>query len=63
VRHLRASLTALGPAATLARGYAIVQSGGEVSAPVLRSVDDVGPGDVLRVRLADGAVRARVEEP
>ena len=27
VRHLRASLTALGPAATLARGYAIVQHG------------------------------------
>jgi exodeoxyribonuclease VII large subunit len=63
VRHLRASLTALGPAATLARGYAIVQSGGEVSAPVLRSMADVGPGDVLRVRLADGALRARVEDP
>jgi exodeoxyribonuclease VII large subunit len=63
VRHLRASLTALGPAATLARGYAIVQSGGEVSAPVLRSIADVGPGDVLRVRLADGALRARVEDP
>jgi exodeoxyribonuclease VII large subunit len=63
VRHLRASLTALGPAATLARGYAIVQAGGEVSAPVLRSVDDAAPGDVLRVRLADGAMRARVEAP
>jgi exodeoxyribonuclease VII large subunit len=63
VRHLRASLTALGPAATLARGYAIVQSGGEVSAPVLRSMADVGPGDVLRLRLADGALRARVEDP
>jgi exodeoxyribonuclease VII large subunit len=34
-----------------------------VSAPVLRSADDVGPGDVLRVRLADGAVHARVEAP
>ncbi len=63
VRHLRASLTALGPAATLARGYAIVQAGSEVSAPVLRSVDDAAPGDVLRVRLADGAVHARVEAP
>ncbi len=61
VRHLRASLTALGPAATLARGYAIVQAGSEVSAPVLRSAEAAHPGDVLRVRLADGAVRARVE--
>jgi exodeoxyribonuclease VII large subunit len=63
VRHLRASLTALGPAATLSRGYAIVQAGSEVSSPVLRSADEVGPGDVLRVRLADGAVHARVEAP
>jgi exonuclease VII large subunit len=28
---------------------------------VLRSAEDAQPGDVLRVRLADGAVRARVE--
>ncbi|MDD7966939.1 exodeoxyribonuclease VII large subunit [Actinomycetospora lemnae] len=60
VRHLRASLTALGPAATLARGYAIVQHGDAVDAPVLRSAETPAPGDHLRVRLADGAVHAVV---
>jgi exodeoxyribonuclease VII large subunit len=64
LRHLTASLTALGPAATLARGYAIVQHGPEVSAPVLRSAADAAVGDVLRVRLGDGAVHVRVvDEP
>jgi exodeoxyribonuclease VII large subunit len=61
IRHRRASLTALGPAATLTRGYAIVQRGGEVGSPVLRAAADAQPGDLLRVRLADGAVTARVE--
>jgi len=60
LRHLTASLTALGPAATLARGYAIVQRGGDVSSPVLRSARDAAAGDRLRVRLADGAVPAVV---
>lgn len=62
LRHLTASLTALGPAATLARGYAIVQRGADVAAPVLRSAADASPGDALRVRLADGAVAARVDD-
>jgi exodeoxyribonuclease VII large subunit len=62
LEHVRARLTALGPAATLARGYAIVQrvTDGAVL-PVLRSVDEVGPGDRLRVRVADGAVAATVD--
>jgi len=60
--HLRARLTALGPAATLARGYAVVQrvTGDEVL-PVLRSVTEVGAGDRLRVRVADGAVATTVD--
>ncbi|MFC5232756.1 exodeoxyribonuclease VII large subunit [Pseudonocardia zijingensis] len=64
--HVRARLTALGPAATLARGYAVVQrvpEGGADPLPVLRSVDEVGPGDRLRIRVADGAVPATVGEP
>ncbi|MHC1559908.1 exodeoxyribonuclease VII large subunit [Actinomycetospora sp. C-140] len=60
LRHRRASLTALGPAATLARGYAIVQHGDAVDAPVVRSATAPLPGDALRVRLADGAVHAVV---
>jgi exodeoxyribonuclease VII large subunit len=66
VGHLAARLTTLGPAATLARGYAVVQrvpAGHAPGAPlpVLRSAAEVGPGDRLRVRLADGAVAATVE--
>lgn len=62
LRGLVSSLTALGPAATLARGYAIVQRGAEVGSPVLRSTSEAAAGDALRVRLADGAVAARVTE-
>jgi exodeoxyribonuclease VII large subunit len=62
VEHVRARLAALGPAATLARGYAIVQrvTGDEVL-PVLRSTAEVAAGDELRVRVADGAVAAVVD--
>jgi exodeoxyribonuclease VII large subunit len=63
LEHVRARLATLGPAATLARGYAVVQRVPDDSAdplPVLRSVDEVGPGDRLRIRVADGAVAATV---
>ena len=62
LEHVRARLTALGPAATLARGYAIVQRvTDDAVLPVLRSVDEVAAGDRLRVRVADGAVAATVD--
>ncbi len=54
VGHLAARLATLGPAATLARGYAVVQT----ASGVLRSVDDAPAGARLRVRVADGAVAA-----
>ncbi len=61
VDHLRARLTTLGPSATLERGYAVVQHIGlDGTAEVLRTVDDAPPGAQLRVRVADGAVRAAV---
>lgn len=59
--HLRARLTTLGPAATLARGYAVVQRmvvGGDPE--VVRSIEDVPMGTQVRIRVADGAVRAAV---
>ena len=57
LEHARARLTALGPAATLARGYAIVQRvTDDPVLPVLRSAGEVAPGDRLRVRVADGVV-------
>ena len=63
VGHLAARLATLGPAATLARGYAVVQTvpaGGAPSEPmqVLRSVQDAPAGTRLRVRVSDGAVTA-----
>ncbi|GAA1963622.1 exodeoxyribonuclease VII large subunit [Amycolatopsis minnesotensis] len=57
----RARLTALGPAATLTRGYAVVQfsdAGGNLK--VLRSVSEIEDGTPLRVRVADGAVTATI---
>ena len=53
--HLRARLATLGPAATLARGYAVVQS---ADGAVLRSVADAPDGARLRIRLSDGAIGA-----
>jgi exodeoxyribonuclease VII large subunit len=54
VRHLAARLITLGPAATLARGYAVVT----VADRVVRSVGDAPAGASLRVRVADGAFGA-----
>lgn len=65
VGHLSARLATLGPAATLARGYAVVQTvpagGSAEPMRVLRSVDDAPPGTRLRVRVSDGAVAATSE--
>jgi len=59
VGHLAARMATLGPAATLARGYAVVQTV-SASGPtaVLRSVDDAPAGTRLRLRVSDGAVAA-----
>jgi len=59
--HLRARLTTLGPAATLARGYAVVQRVDSTgSTHVLRTTSEAPPGATLRVRVADGALHATV---
>ncbi len=57
VGRLAAQVRALSPAATLERGYAVVQL---ADGRVLRSPDDVAAGDPLRLRLADGEVAATV---
>jgi exodeoxyribonuclease VII large subunit len=59
LRHTLARLRALSPRATLERGYAIVQ---RADGHVVRAAGEVGTGDVLRVRLADGELRAEVQE-
>ncbi|OBK87770.1 exodeoxyribonuclease VII large subunit [Mycolicibacter heraklionensis] len=61
VGHLSARLATLGPAATLARGYAVVQTVGAAGPRVLRSVEDAAAGTRLRIRVADGAVAATSE--
>jgi exodeoxyribonuclease VII large subunit len=53
--HTRARLIALSPAATLRRGYAIVQ---RPDGSVLRAVGEVHAGEELLIRLADGRVGA-----
>jgi exodeoxyribonuclease VII large subunit len=59
IGHLSARLATLGPAATLARGYAVVQAVDHAAAPtVLRSVEDAPAGTRLRIRVSDGALGA-----
>ena len=58
----RAQLAVLGPAATLARGYAVVQFAGS-DGRVLREPRDAPAGTTLRIRLAEGAIRATSQGP
>ncbi|MER6590974.1 exodeoxyribonuclease VII large subunit [Micromonospora purpureochromogenes] len=58
LRHTLARLRALSPAATLDRGYAIVQ---RADGHVVRAAAEVAKGDPLRVRLADGELTATVD--
>jgi exodeoxyribonuclease VII large subunit len=53
-----ARVRALSPAATLARGYAVVQ---RADGAVVRTPDDVRHGDPIRVRLGGGELSATVE--
>jgi len=54
---VHARLSALSPAATLERGYAIVRCGDGI----VRSAEQVEPGDQIDVRVADGSFGATVE--
>jgi exodeoxyribonuclease VII large subunit len=64
VGHLSARLATLGPAATLARGYAVVQAvTPQGRSTVLRSTADAPAGTALRVRVGDGAIAAVSEGP
>jgi exodeoxyribonuclease VII large subunit len=57
IDQLRRRLAALGPAATLSRGYAIVEFDGHI----LHDAASVGPGNQLRVRLHHGQLTSTVE--
>ncbi|MGC4962261.1 exodeoxyribonuclease VII large subunit [Gordonia sp. DT218] len=60
--HLSARLGTLGPAQTLARGYAVVQRTDVDPAHVVSAVADLPSGARLRIRVADGAATASVTE-
>jgi exodeoxyribonuclease VII large subunit len=59
LEHLVARLTALSPAATLERGYAVVRT---LDGDVVRDVTEVSAGDHLGVRVARGGFTVRVED-
>ncbi|MDI1300777.1 MAG: exodeoxyribonuclease VII large subunit [bacterium] len=56
LQHLAERAQLASPLAILARGYAVVETGGSI----LRSVAAVKPGDNIRVRLSDGILAASV---
>ncbi|MFI1867655.1 exodeoxyribonuclease VII large subunit [Streptomyces jumonjinensis] len=57
--HTRARVLSLSPAATLDRGYAVLQ---REDGAVVRSPDDVAAGDALRARVARGEFAVRVTD-
>ena len=59
VSHTRARLLALSPAATLRRGYAIVQHG---DSSVVRSAAEVAPAEKLIVRFADDQLTVTADQ-
>ncbi len=61
--QLSARLATLGPAQTLARGYAVVQRLDDPDRPhAVSSVDHVPPGARVRIRVSDGAAHAIITE-
>jgi exodeoxyribonuclease VII large subunit len=58
IAHTRARLLALSPAATLRRGYAIVQ---KTDSEVVRAAGEVSPGEQLSVRFAEDQVSVTVD--
>nr|WP_082502054.1 exodeoxyribonuclease VII large subunit [Williamsia sp. Leaf354] len=61
IENLSSRVATLGPAQTLARGYAVVQRiSGDDPPHVVGSIDDMPIGSQIRVRVADGAMRAAV---
>jgi exodeoxyribonuclease VII large subunit len=56
---LERTLNAVSPLATLQRGYAIVMN---ADGRILRDADAAAPGSIIEARLAQGSLRAKVEE-
>jgi exodeoxyribonuclease VII large subunit len=56
---LEGRLRSLSPLAVIERGYALVLSG---DGAVIRSIDQLAPGEQIRTRLSDGEFRSTVDE-
>jgi exodeoxyribonuclease VII large subunit len=56
--HTLARLRGLSPAATLQRGYAIVQ---RPDGHVVRAAHEISPGEIIRIRLNEGELTAKVD--
>ena len=56
--HTHARVVALSPAATLRRGYAVLQRS---DGHAVRAPDEVAPGDELRARVSEGEFTVRVD--
>ncbi|WP_290716024.1 exodeoxyribonuclease VII large subunit [Gordonia sp. UBA7599] len=61
IEHLSARLSTLGPAQTLARGYAVVQRLDIDDPHAVSSVDDLPAGARIRIRVADGSAPAVID--
>ncbi|MFG0239938.1 MAG: exodeoxyribonuclease VII large subunit, partial [Gimesia chilikensis] len=64
-RHLAASLEALSPLKVLSRGYSITRRGAESkeSTPeIVKSVDQLQPGDTITTKVSDGSITSQVQE-
>jgi exodeoxyribonuclease VII large subunit len=59
LEHTAARVVALSPAATLRRGYAVLQ---RADGAAVRGVEEVSEGESLRARVADGAFKVTVCE-
>ncbi|KRB77884.1 exodeoxyribonuclease VII large subunit [Nocardioides sp. Root190] len=59
IDHRRARVTALSPLATLQRGYSVLQ---DAEGRVVTSIDGVGAGAALSVRVADGRILVTATE-
>lgn len=58
VSHTHARVVGLSPAATLRRGYAVLQ---QADGHVVRDPGDVAAGEVLRARVAEGEFTVRAD--
>ena len=56
---MTSKLDAMSPLKVLMRGYSMAQS---ADGSVIRSVDQVRPGDILKISLSDGQLTASVTE-